>query len=816
MINHYFKIAIRNFRINKVFSLINILGLTIGMSVFLLIFQYVYFEVSYDKFHKNSKNIYRIFTISKSEGGLNQSVYSGFSLGPTSKEMIPEIEQFVRIHPQIERMVVSNSREEIRFQENNSWYVDSEFLILFDFPLLYGDNETALKNKNSIVISEQTALKYFGSINCLGKELQVNEGFLNGTFYVSGVLKEIPDNSHLQFDILLPIEFLLENELTYIEGNGWDYDNFITYVSIEKNSNPILVSEKFNQVFSIHLGDYLKESNMTLEAQLQPMVDIHLRSKFSRDIPENNGNAENITFFSIIAILILCMAWANYINLSTVQAMKRAKEIGVKKIIGASKKQLVFQFLLESFIINLLAAILSVGLSFLLLPVLNKIVGQEISLTILMNLKFLLFFLFVSILGALLSGFYSAFILSSYKPINIINSNTVKQRSGISLRKGLIIFQFFISILLISGTYLIYKQLIFMKNQDLGLDIERILILDGPSRILEQEISLRQSKFQVFKEQVLTNSSISQVTGSGSIPGRGSNATLNMWSLDTPDEIGIDKSVEVVFVDSDFFETYDLKLISGQSFKERPSWVPNDVIINEDAVKAFGFGDSESAIGKRIAADFGGVDTITVTGVLKDFHWNSLKNSFTPFVLVHNQSYNSYYSLKIDMREVQSILADVEENFMAAFPDDPFNYYFLDEDYNRQYKAEVQFANLFSSFSVLALMIACLGLFALVSVSSILRAKEISIRKVLGANVGKLMVLLIGQYILFLVLSTALAIPVIFWGGRAWMQNFPNRTNIGIDVFVIPCFILFFIAFITVSYQTFMTANKNPIDSIKS
>ncbi|WP_086540132.1 ABC transporter permease, partial [Algoriphagus antarcticus] len=777
MITHYFKVASRNLAKNKIFSFINILGLAVGMGVFLLIFQYVYFESSYDRFHSNAENIYRLTVTSKRGGDLNSSAYSGFALGPSGKEMIPEIEQFVRIQPQIERMVVSNKQDNLHFQENRSWYVDSNFLQLFDFPLIYGDLRSALITKNNIVITEEIAQKYFGNNNCLGKELQVNEGLLVGNFTVAGVLKELPSNSHLQFDILLPMGFLLENEKTYTESNGWEWANFVTYVSIDKNGDPEIVAKKFDQVFATHIGDILEEEKVTLEAGLQPLVDIHLKSEFAGDIAANNGDSQHITFFSIIAIVILLMAWANYINLSTVQALGRAKEIGVKKIIGADRKQLIGQFLMESFLVNFLAAVFSIGIAYLLLPILNKILGQKLSLDVITNLKFLGGFALVIVVGTLLSGLYSAFILSGHKPLNILKSNTIKQRGGLSLRKGLIIFQFFISMLLISGTYLIYRQVLFMKNQDLVLDIEKILVLDGPSRILEKDRLAQESKFQVFKEQVSKHLTISEVSGSSSIPGRGSSATLDMWALDAPDEMGLKQSSSIIFIDDDFFDTYDFELLSGEDFRERGKWIPNDVIINEAAVRAFGLQDPANAIGKRLAADYGSVDTITVSAVVKDFHWSSLKDSYTPYVFVHNQFYNSYYSLKIDISDIQGSMDHIQAAYNSAFPEDPFNYYFLDEDFNRQYQADIQFANLFSAFSILAIIIACLGLFALVSVTAILRAKEVSIRKVLGASVGKLMLLLVREYIFLLGVSAVLAVPAVIWGGKAWLENYAYRVE---------------------------------------
>lgn len=815
MFKHFFTIAIRSLGRNKIFSLINVFGLSIGLGVFLMISQYIYFESSYDQFFTNSDTIYRITSTSSNGGEIHHSSGTGYAVGPRGKELIPEIEQFVRIHPQTERMVVSNSLNNIRYQENRSWYVDQNFLQMFDFPLVQGDSHAALNDKNNVVITEDIAIKYFGEIDCIGRELKINEGQLRGVFTVTGILKTLPENSHLKFDILLPMDFLLEYEKTYSEGlsTGWDWLNFITYVKLGKNIELDKVEEKFNQIFQQHIGDNLQEASVTLKTELQPITTIHLGSDYPNRLSSRNGNHKNISYFFFIFIFILLMAWANYINLSTVQALGRAKEIGVKKIIGAARKQLMGQFLAESFLINFLAAFLSIGLGYFLLPLLSQIIGHDLSLDILYKLEFISIFLVIIVFGSLLSGLYAAFVLTSYKPIEVLKSNYIKRRGGINMRKGLITFQFFVSILLIASTYLIYKQILFMKNQDLGLDIEKILVLDGPNLILEEDISIQQSKFQVFKSQLTQHHAITEVTGSGSIPGKGGNATLEFWRPDAPNESNHDS--RVVFVDADFFTAYNIELVSGDGFRERDAWIPNDVIINSEAVKIFGLGDSESAIGQKLIADFGGVDTVTVSGVVKDFYWSSVKDIQTPHVFVHNLYYNSYYSLKINVNDIQSSIAHIQNSYNTAFPNDPFNYYFLDEDFNRQYQADLQFANLFSAFSLLAIFIACLGLFALVSVSAILRAKEMSIRKVLGASISKLILLLVQEYLLLMGVATFLAIPTIIWGGKAWLKNYPNKVTISIDLFILPSLILLLIALLTVGYQIYTTAKMNPAKALE-
>ncbi len=815
MLHHYLKIASRNLSRNRLFSIINTAGLAVGMGVCIIIFQYIHFESSFDRFHTNAEHLYRLTTISSKAGGSNASSYTSYALGPSGKDMIPDIEQFVRIHPQTERMVVSNEQDRVQYQEDNSWYVDSNFFQMFNFPFIEGNPQSALLRKNNIVITEEVARKYFGTVDCVGKELKVNEGQLIGTFIVGGVLEKLPANSHLQFSILLTMDFLLQNEKTYTDysGTDWHLDNFITYVQVEKSTDAVKVADKFDQVFATHIGDALKEWNVTLKTELQPIVDIHLKSNFVDDIAANNGDTQNIKLFSIIAIFILFMAWANYINLSTVQALGRAKEIGVKKIVGAVRKQLIGQFLAESFIVNFLAALAAIGVASLLLPLLSKIIGQDISLTIIYNLQFIGLFLLVIVTGTLLSGLYSAFVLTSYNPVEVLKSNYIKRRGGINMRKGLIIFQFFVSILLIAGTYLVYQQVLFMKSQDLGLDIEKVLILDGPSRILEEDQSVQHSKFQLFKTLLTKHHTITAVAGSGAIPGKGANATLEFWRPVAHDEYN--QNASVVFVDANFFDTYHFEFASGEGFIERDAWIVNDVIINAVAARSFGLGSPENAIGKKMVTDFGGVDTVTITGVVKDFHWRSLKDFHSPYMFVHNQHHNSYYSIKINIVDLQASIAHIQTAYSAVFPDDPFHYYFLDDDFNKQYQADHQFANLFSAFSLLAIFIACLGLFALVSVSALMRAKEMSIRKVLGAGLLKLMVLLVWEYVMLLGIATMIAVPVIFWGRVFLLEKYPYKVETGVDLFILPGVVLFIIAICAVSYQAYMAAKVNPVKSLQ-
>ena len=815
MILHYFKIAVRNLLRDKFFSLINILGLAVGMGVCLLIYQYIHFELSYDRFHVNAQNTYRVTqTIIQNGEETGEKVYATYALGPRSKEMVPEIESFVRIHLQEEGPVVINPENNAMFQEDNVWHVDDSFLQMFDFQLKYGDRGSALKEKYQLVITEQAATKYFGDSDPVGKTLKFSLGSLSGDFVVKGVLKTLPTNSHLQFDFLLPIKHLLENSSQYKETSGWGWNNFVTYITINEATDPDMLCEKFDRVINTHVGERLAKSNKKLKTGLQPLVDIHLKSKYKMDIARNNGNMQDVRFFSIIAIFILFMAWVNYINLSTARSILRAKEVGIRKAIGALRKQLIGQFMMGSFLINFMAAMLAVGLALLLLPTLNSIIGKEIPFNALQNPEFWGWFSIIIILGTILSGLYPALVLSAFRPVSMLKSNKVWGRKGFSLRKGLIVFQFLISVLLISGTYLVYKQITFMKNKDLGIDMEKILVLNGPRVVLETlqtEGATLGSKYQVFKNKATGHYSVSSVSAIGTIPGKGYMWNGDIRRLGEPQESG--RKGNMVIVDTDFTSTYEFEFLAGEKVKEDildDKWV----IINEQGVKVFGLGSPEDALHEHLINNVG--DTLEVAGVVKNVHWSSLRDAHTPILFVLNNEYGAYFSIKMALWNIPETMAHLESAFHAVFPNDPFHYFFLDDDFNRQYQSDLQFGNLFSAFAILAIFIATLGLFALVSFSATLRVKEIGIRKVLGAGIPGLMILLSREYIILLLTANLIAVPVILSGSKAWLDNYAFRIGIGFELFLVPALVLIVISLLTVTYRTYATANANLIKSLRT
>ncbi|NHE56386.1 ABC transporter permease [Cyclobacterium plantarum] len=814
MWKNYLKIAYRNLMSNKVFSTINILGLAVGMGVCLLIFQYIHFELSYDRFHPNSEQIYRLTqTINKRGEIISYSPFTTNGLGAEAKTNLPEIEDLVRVNFLDLSLVVINPDDQLSHQEDRLLFVDPGFLDLFHYPLKYGDKVSVFQEKHGIVITERMAVKYFGDNNPVGKTLETSGGVMSGSFVVSGVLEPLLENSHLQFDFLFPLDFLISKYGRYKSGGGWDWDDFVTYVSIQDHFNPIETVEKFEDIITLHKGEELEKLNEKWKIGLQPLTEIHLYSNFTRDFETNNGNLRHLWFFAIVASFILLMAWVNYVNLTTSQAMLRSKEVGIRKSIGADKGQLISQFMLEAVLVNFTAAVLALALSAVLLPVLQELVGKNIYFTLLSDPIFWVGFILTVGIGTLLSGLYPAFVLTSFRPVNLIKTGGFNPTSNWSLRKSLIVFQFFVSLLLIAGTYLVYQQVLYMKNQELGMDVEEILVIDGPRVIIESVIengTTLSEHYQAFKNQATMQHSISSVTSSSSVPGKGYIFESMVRKSTDPDEtlaLG-----NFVLMDKDFIPSYGLEFIANTEIPENiPDWTY--VLINEAALEALDFGSADAALGQEV--EFFSYKT-KILGVVKNFHWDSLKDSYSPTFYILDNAYGVYFSVRMNKSDIQGTIAHLKQSYEKVFPGDPFSYFFLDEEFNRQYQADLQFGKLFTSFSSLAVFMACLGLFALVSFSASMKTKEIGIRKVLGATSRSLIGLLTREYLYLLLLAVILTVPVIYFWGNSWLENFAFRINIGIAAFLVPGAIMLVIAMVTVMGRILSTTRENPVKALKA
>lgn len=815
MLKFNLKIALRNLLRNKVFSAINIFGLAVGMGVFLVIFQYIKVETSYDDFHHQPGNTYRITqTLTKNGESMGTSVFGTSGLGPVGKETIPEIKHFTRVHPFNLGMVITNPEKEDAYFEEKIWYVDSTFLSVFDFPLKYGDPEQILNEKYSIVVTEPLAEKYFGETDPIGKTLKINSGVLGGDFIVSGVLEQLPVNSHLQFDFLIPLPVLLENYGQYKEDDGWLWDDFVTYISVDPSTEINILKEKYEAMIQTHAGEEYLNEHQQREIGFQKVEDVHLHSRFSREMAVNNSSIQNIRILSLIAVFILLMAWLNYINLSTAHALNRAKEIGIKKSIGAMKTQIISQIMIESALVNIATGILAVLIAILSVPLIGQLIGNEIKFDFLYEPKYLGYFIGMIVLGTSLSGFYPAIILSSYKPVSIFNVEKISHKGGLSLRKSLIIFQFVISALLISGTFLVYQQLSFMKSQNLGFDLEKVLVIKGPRLVIESvmesdHLSLG-SKYDEFRNEATRHHSITSVTATSSVPGKGSSFKGEVRELGNAADTGIEG--DFILADTDFINAYGLELISALPVPQQvPEW--SYVMLNEEAVKALGIVDVEEILG----ADLEFFDyKVKVLGVVKNVYWNSLRELQTPTFFILDNEYGAYLSVKMGLSNIAESLAHLENSFKSTFPGDPFEYFFLEDSFNHQYQSDLRFGQLFTAFSLIAIIIACLGLFALVSHSSILRTKEIGIRKVMGASVGSVVKLLTVEYVILILVGIAIATPIAFYGARIWLDNYAYKVHLGPNLIIVPAVVILVIAILTVSFRSVMAALANPIQSLKN
>ncbi|MEP1780971.1 ABC transporter permease [Reichenbachiella sp.] len=808
MLQHYFKVALRNLTRNKVFSFINILGLAVGMGVCLLIYQYIHFELSFDDFHENGEGTYRIVQSYTQYGNDEGSdVETTYLTGPVAKNEIPEIADFVRVHSQYGVTVIANTETGVPFEEEEILYTDSNFLEMFNFPLKSGNPSSVFKDKYSIVISERTAIKHFGNEDPIGKVLNVNGGWAIADFSVTGVLAELPGNSHLQFDVLMPMSILLEDE-QYTGDGGEDWTNFVTYVKLTDFSDRIAVEKKIAQSITTLRSEPLISGNYEVEVSLQPLDEIHLGSSEIGDpITKNVGDLDNIKTYSIIAIFILLVAWVNYINLSSARSMQRATEVGIRKSIGAFRRQVISQFLVEAALTNGLSMILGFGIAYMLLPFLNELMGLSLILDVATQYQFWIIVALTLIIGTVLSGAYPAFILSSFNAVGMFMRGPVK-RKGFSLRKGLVVFQFVTSILLIAGTYLIYNQVSHMKNAENNMDMDQVLVVRGPRVGIDWD--QMQPKLETFYNKLKSHHSILKTTGSGSIPGKGFDWRTGIHRVGQSEEEA--ESTSIVFVDHYFTDTYQLELLAGSPFLEEGSF-RSGVLINEAALNAYDIKSADDAIEEKLVLNG---DTLKILGVVKNYPWASLKEKHEPFILGLYGSAMTYFSLRINPANIQKTLAHVEQVYRQIFPGNPYSYFFLDESFNRQYQADLRFGNLFAAFSGLAIFIACLGLFALVSFSATLRMKEIGIRKVLGAGIGHLMGLLSKEYMILLLIANVVSVPITYYIGSSWLDNYAFRTELSIEFFLIPGIILLAISLLTVSYQTFATAKANPVDALRS
>ena len=791
------KTAWRSLSKNKAFAFINTLGLAVGVCAFLIISLYIRNQVSYDQFHNNKDNIYRVQMNRYDNGELSTQWAAGAAgIGPALKEGFPEVEQFVKLHG---GNAVLQYDEKV-FKETEAFYATQHFFEMFSIDLIKGVDSLVLKDPYSIVLSKTTAKRYFGDQDPIGKTLKQNG---RNEFSVTGVFEDMPTNSHMKADILYSFESWVDmtNERA---RTAWDWDGFYTYITLRPGTDPDVFEEKLPDFISNKWGEEMAEYNHMMEFKLQAVTDIHLYSDYMYEM-KANGDGRATYFLLIIAVFIILIAWVNYINLSTAKSMERAREVGIRKVLGSLKNQLTRQFLFESFILNFLAMALALSLALIAIPAFNAYSGIELSL----NGGDLTFWMTVAILyvgGSLLSGIYPALVLSGFQPTSVLKGRLSGSSGGAMLRKGLVVFQFIASMVLIVGTVTVFEQLRYMKNQDLGFNMEHTLIIEGPNVV----DSLYESNFDVFKQSLLSQSSISAVTSSTAVPGGqpGWNAGGIRLVEQRPDEA---KQYRVIGVDGDFMDTYEMELVAGRLFDEGRSTERSHIIFNESGARFLGF-EAEDALDRDV---FFWGDTFKIVGVIKDYHQESLKKSFEPLIFRYFPAVTDLYSVKVSSSDLAHTVGQIEQEWNVVFPGNPFSYYFLDDHFNEQYHAELRFGKVFGLFASLAIFISCLGLFGLALYMTKHRTKEVGIRKVLGASATSVMALLSWDFSKLVLLSIAIAIPISWLLIQNWLQNFANKISFSPWLLLIPALLLMMIAIASISIQTARLALSNPVDSLR-
>jgi putative ABC transport system permease protein len=812
MFKNYFITALRNLLRRKGYSLINIAGLTFGLACCMIIFQYVAFEYSFDDFNANFAHLYRVSqTTIKGGEEPDTGALSGYAMGPALAQSVPEVVRFARLHPDYSDPVIANAAEPDKvFKEERVYYADAAFLEMFSYPLVLGDQTQALAEPNTMLISETAARKYFGDENPLGKILNVN-GWIDGAFSVNGVFHDVPANSHLQFDFLLPMSNLLENSGYKDPKSGWSWSNFINYVQLRDDANLDAVAQKFTDVLLRNRGEDFKRRNIKASLSAQPLHDVHLNDTvFAPKAVQ--GSRRTVYFFVIIAFITLVIALVNYVNLATARSLDRSREVGVRKVVGAQRTQLVFQFLLESALTNLAAFMLAIVLAEILRPFVNRLAGVQLTDWAWANPAFWVAALAMFGAGTLLAGLYPAFALSSFRPVVVLKAKTGSSSTRLWLRQGLVVLQFAASVGLLIGTVIVYAQLGHMQNMNLGIDLEQILTVNGP-RVLSEGVEGPQAMQRLMNE-LRQVPAIRQMASSSALPGQGFDWYSSNLRRETADP-STNVRGALAWVDSSFASLYGLALVAGNGFEGispiTPEGVPRPVILNETAVKAVGFDTPNEALQQLI--DMGG-STFRVIGVFKDFSWSSAHAPIENMLFTIRPP-GGMLSIKLHTENLPQTLATIERIYRALFPGNPFDYSFVDEKFTEQYRNDRRFAALFSMFAALAILIACLGLFGLASFSARQRTKEIGIRKVLGASVAGIVALLSREFVKLVLLANLMAWPVAYFVMNKWLQDFAYRINISWWVFALAGGMALLIALLTVSTQAIKAAVANPVDALR-
>lgn len=808
MLKNYFKIAWRNIAKNKVFSFINITGLAIGLTCFTLIALYVSDELSYDRYNEKADRIYRVDSDIRFGGTDLRLAVSADPLGATLKKDYPQVEQYARIYTSDGPKRIK--KDNVFITEANVANADSTLFDVFTLPAIAGDTKTALNEPNTVVITETMAKKYFGSSNAVGKMIETSEN--KSTLYkVTAVIKDMPKNSHFNFDML----FSMDN-VSYGFGNFLS-QNFTTYIVLQKGTDYKLFEKNFPKLINKYvlpqakvfmqvgsMEEFEKAGNKMVYS-LEPLTKIHLYSDRFGELGVN-GNIQYVYIFSAVAFFILLLACINFMNLSTARSSNRAKEVGIRKVLGTERTSLIRQFLTESTLTAMIALGISIVLTWLVMPLFNDISGKSFSLPGLFGTNFLPLLLLLPFVVGIIAGSYPAFYLSSFKPINVLKGKISSGTKRSYLRSSLVVIQFTTSIILIIATIVVYRQLNFIQTKKLGFNKDQVLIVNG-ARALRDNV-------QPFKNEVLSLPGVTGATVSGFLPVSASSRNDNTFSKEAIMDSKNGFNMQQWSVDHDYLETLGMRIIKGRGFQKEFQGDSSAMIINETTSSILGYGDP---LGKKVYLNDGAGNVISynIIGVVENFHFESLRQHIGPLSMVLRPS-NGFECFKINTSNIKDLIAQIETKWKAMAPEMPFSYRFLDETFNDMYSSEKRVGKVAMSFSLLAILIACLGLFGLATFMAEQRTKEIGIRKILGASVGSIVGMLSNDFIKLVGLSALLAFPVAWWLMHKWLQDFAYRINIGWWIFFIAGVVALLIALITVGFQSVKAALANPVKNLRT
>ena len=795
MIKNALLIAIRNFKKDKWYSLLNILGLTIGITFSLFLIFYIKDELNYDRYNEKADRIFRIVSYIQEKDKNTDWTLTQAPLAATLKKDYPEVEESTRFMGR-ERTLFKNG--ENNFYETKVYYADSTVFNIFSYKFLQGDPAHALNEPFTIVLTKSLADKYFGENKpAIGKTLRT----VYDVYKVTGVIEDVPQNSHLRFDMLISWSSIPKNQ--YGPDDNWGNFNYFTYVLLKPGTSATAFNKKLVPMYEKYMAALFAQFNVKMHYGVQPITDIHLHSKLEHE-PEELGSMSYIWIFSAVAFFMMLIASINYMNLTTARSARRAKEIGIRKVTGSSRKQLILQFLSESVLTALIAVLLSVLLAFLLLPAFNTLSGKEFSWHTLFQRSNILLLLAIGLFTGLVGGSYPAFYLSSFQPVNILKGALSKASGNINLRRTLVVLQFSISMIMLICTWVVYSQLSYLQKKDLGFNKNQVMTVTVNTGEDER------GKINSMDNDFRTITGIKTVGTGNSYPGS-TNLNLNLFSVQTKTGF-VDKAVECYTIDENFLPALNIPIVRGRNFESLADTL-HSIVVNEAMVKHFAW---DEPLGKRVKfpGDTSG-HYLEVVGVVKDFNQKSLYNPIAPLLLFYGADGNMI-QLKMNTGNLNKTIAQVGNTWKKYFPNLPFEYKFLDENFNSQYAADQKRGKIFAAFSILTIIITCLGLLGLTAFTTQQKQKEISIRRVMGASIPQIVSLVTTNYLWLALIAAAIAFPVAYYFMHNWLQVFSYNPGLSVVPFVVSAFLIVLTAVLTALFHSTRAALTNPAKSLRT